>query len=70
MSTKHFITYKRYERDHQIGEYRDPDRKSPPWELIDEIAEQKFSGGFDLKRKNLCTTCYEYRSVTGTCGCD
>ena len=69
MSTKHYITYKRYERDRAIGEYRDPNSKTPPQWLLDKIADEKFSGGFVLKRKNLCTTCYEYKSANGTCGC-
>jgi len=70
MSTKHYIAYKIYERDRAIGEYRDPDIKMPPQWLLDKIADEKFSGGFVLKRRNLCNVCFEYRSANGTCGCD
>ena len=70
MSTKHYITYARYECDRQIGEYRDKTRKMPPQHVLDAIADEKFSGGFNLRRKNLCSVCNEFRSKNGVCGCD
>lgn len=70
MSTKHYITYARYERDRAIGEYRDPDVHKPPQWLLDKIADEKLSGGFVTKRRNLCPTCHQYRSRNGMCGCD
>jgi hypothetical protein len=70
MATKHYITYKRYEEKRGIGEYADKNRRKPPQWLLDKIADEKFSGGFELKRKNLCRECFEYKSANGSCGCD
>jgi hypothetical protein len=42
--------------------------KPPSW-LLDKIADEKLKGGFVTKKSNLCTGCYTYRSVNGTCGC-
>jgi hypothetical protein len=69
MSTKHYITYKRYEESHGIGEYKGSHRPPPQW-VLDKAADEKFSGGFVLKRKNLCPECFEYRSTNGSCGCE
>jgi hypothetical protein len=70
MSTKHYITYARYERDRGIGEYKNPDVKPPPQWVLDREADLKLSGGFVTKRRNLCPVCHQYRSVNGSCGCD
>ena len=69
MSTKHFITYKRYEEKHGIGEYRSEYSKVPPQFVLDKIADEAFTGKFNTKRKNLCNTCYEFKSSNGTCSC-
>lgn len=41
----------------------------PSASTLDRIAERQVSGGYVLKRSNLCPTCREYRAVNGTCGC-
>lgn len=38
----------------------------PRW-LIDELAERKITGGYDVK--NVCPTCRVARSANGTCAC-
>jgi hypothetical protein len=46
----------------------DPSKKVPGW-LLDKIAEEKLTGGYDIRRSNQCPTCFEARSVNGTCAC-
>lgn len=69
MSTKHYIAWKRYEYSHAIGEYKDENVRMPPQFVLDRIADEKFSGGFSLKKKNLCEKCFTYRSKNGECNC-
>lgn len=45
-------------------------RTMPPQWWLDREAERKMSGGFDLRKSNLCGSCFEYRSTNGSCGCD
>jgi hypothetical protein len=35
----------------------------------DEAADLKASGGFNVKKSNICGGCFEAMSVNGTCGC-
>lgn len=69
MSTKHYITYKRYEEKYGIGEYK-TDRPQIPGFVLDQIADEKFSGKYDLHRANKCKVCNTFRSASGTCFCD
>jgi hypothetical protein len=39
-------------------------------EAADAAADLKFSGGYKLRRDNLCTECNTYKSVNGSCLCD
>jgi hypothetical protein len=41
----------------------------PPQWVLDELAERKLTGGFNVRPSNLCYGCRTYRSVNGTCGC-
>lgn len=41
----------------------------PPW-VRDMLEERKRTGGFSIKRSNLCPDCNMFRSVNGTCGCE
>lgn len=38
--------------------------------VLDYIADQKFSAGFDISPANVCPHCCEYRSVNLRCGCE
>lgn len=42
----------------------------PPSVVLDRIAEQSISGGYDLSSDNLCPECFQYRSACGGCGCE
>jgi hypothetical protein len=44
-------------------------RRTIPMFVIDQIADAKFSAGFDIKRRNQCSVCFEYKSANGTCSC-
>jgi hypothetical protein len=44
-------------------------RTMPPMWVLDRIADEKFSGGFDVRKSNVCPNCFEARSVNGACGC-
>lgn len=51
---------------------RDEARKKnrPPAGVIDAIAEQKLYGGYKAKqRKEKCKTCFQVKSLNGTCSC-
>jgi len=44
-------------------------RNKPPGWLLDKLAEEKLKGGYNTRKDNLCTGCYQYKSVNGSCGC-
>ena len=44
-------------------------RRSLPGWLLDKIADEKFLAGWDTRRSNQCPTCFEFRSVNGSCAC-
>jgi hypothetical protein len=51
---------------------RDEARKKnrPPAGIIDAQAEFKLYGGYKAKqRKNKCETCFQVKSLNGTCSC-
>jgi hypothetical protein len=39
-------------------------------DLADQQADQKFSGGFDISKKNICEICFEAKSTNGSCSCN
>jgi hypothetical protein len=47
----------------------DGTRVSVPGWLLDKIADQKLTGGFNVRRSNQCPNCFEVRSANGTCSC-
>ena len=42
----------------------------PPQWVLDRLADEKFTGKFDVSRSNMCQTCFCAKSVNGTCFCD
>lgn len=38
-------------------------------DMIDMIAEEKYSQGYNLKRSNLCKKCNMYKYMNGSCNC-
>lgn len=44
-------------------------RSTPPQWILDADAERRMTGGFRIRKDNLCPGCGEYRSVNGMCGC-
>jgi hypothetical protein len=49
------------------GEGRTP---CPPMWVLDKLAEEKLTGGFDTGRGNICPRCYMARCSNGSCNCD
>ena len=45
----------------------DGGRPSPA--ALDRAADLKLSGGYKIRKTNLCPTCYTYRSANGVCAC-
>jgi hypothetical protein len=35
----------------------------------DEKADLKLTGGFNVKKSNICPECFQAKSKNGTCGC-
>lgn len=70
-TTKHYLTAARAEEKADRGKYDMFDKKRPglPGWLMDKIAEEKLTGGYDTRKKNLCPNCFTYKSVNGSCGC-
>lgn len=65
------MTYKPYSaRQAMLYEQCGCDSKpSVPGWLIDKLAEQKLTGGFNTRRSNICTKCFVARSANGSCNC-
>lgn len=42
----------------------------PPIWVLDYLAEQQLSAGWNVQRSNQCERCFEARSVNGRCGCE
>ena len=43
--------------------------KMPPTWVMDRLAEEKITGGYDVSPSNICGECFMARSANGTCGC-
>lgn len=44
-------------------------RYFPSQKTLDDAADRAFSGGFNIRRNNICLVCFLARSVNRTCGC-
>lgn len=45
-------------------------RKAPPGWLLDKLADEALRGGWSVKQtRNVCSECFQARSVNGSCGC-
>lgn len=40
-----------------------------PQEILDEVAEKQFTGGYNTKRSNICNRCFTTKSRNGKCAC-
>lgn len=47
----------------------DDKHKVPPSWLLDKLADEKLSGGYNTKRSNVCVSCFVARSSNDTCMC-
>lgn len=47
----------------------DPESSAVPGWLLDKIAEEKLTGGYDVRRSNVCTDCFVAKSKNGSCNC-
>ena len=43
--------------------------QAPPSWVLDRIADEKRTGGYNTKRSNLCEGCFTYKSDNGACMC-
>jgi redox-regulated HSP33 family molecular chaperone len=41
----------------------------PPQWLLDKIADEKLTGGYNVRKSNICPGCFEAKSVNGSCSC-
>ena len=41
----------------------------PPQWLLDRLAEEALTGGYDVSPQNICPSCFTARSVNGACLC-
>lgn len=64
------LVYKSAAINRELGGKTGFEGSAPPQWLLDKMAEEKLSGGFNLRKKNLCNGCWQYRSSNGTCGCE
>lgn len=58
------ISYIKYVRNNPPREHAAP----PGW-LMDKWAEEKLTGGYNVKRSNICDRCWMAKSANGTCSC-
>lgn len=42
----------------------------PPQHVLDRIAEESITGGYDITQTNICGRCFTARSGNGTCFCE
>lgn len=66
-------TTERYERVQHLVHVKTPKRPMPSQALLDRVADEKMTGNYRLRLKNgqnnVCTECFETKSVNGSCGC-
>lgn len=43
--------------------------RPPPQWVLDRLADEQFSGGFDLSPTNRCPQCFTAKSANGSCFC-
>jgi len=43
--------------------------RSLPPHVLDELAEERITGGYNVSEGNLCDKCYTYKSNNGQCNC-
>jgi hypothetical protein len=69
MSTNNYIRFKNLKsqqpRTDMFG-----NKVRVPFDRVDEEAELKFTGGYNVRRSNRCDKCFEYRSTNGKCSCE
>lgn len=70
-TTKHYPIAARAEELASRGRYDMFGKKRPalPGWLMDKLAEEKRTGGYNVKRSNLCPNCFTYKSTNGACNC-
>ena len=43
--------------------------RPPPQWVLDRIADEKFTGGYDISPANICQSCFTAKSDNGKCWC-
>jgi hypothetical protein len=41
----------------------------PPQYVLDRLAEEAFTGKYDVSASNICPSCFTAKSANGTCFC-
>lgn len=52
-----------------LAHIKEPKRSMPPQWALDKAADEKLTGNFNTRKSNICGTCFEAKSVNGSCGC-
>lgn len=61
------VVAKNHHIRNEVGGATGLEPKAPSQAVLDKIADRTISGGYSLKRANLCPDCNTYRSVNGEC---
>jgi hypothetical protein len=70
MSTIHFTSYARYEASKNINQCECfATKRFIDEATLEKIAHQRLTGGFDIRKKNRCSTCNTFKSKNGECLC-
>jgi hypothetical protein len=70
-TTKHYIIGARIDEKASRGKYDMFGNRNPGLSEaeLDRVAEQKLTGGYKVRKSNLCDKCFTYKSTNGTCNC-
>ena len=60
------VTQHPYYRTDQFGKRL----RQPSQQYLDEVADKKFTAGYDIRKSNRCDVCFTFRSTSGSCNCE
>jgi len=52
-----------------LAHVKEPKRPMPSQIVLDQAADRKLDGGYNVRKSNICSECFETKSVNGSCGC-
>ncbi len=66
--TQYEVTERR-DRVQHLVHVKEPKRPMPSQDLLDRTADEKMTGNWNVRKSNICTECFETKSVNGSCSC-